>query len=79
MTLNSPKSRNATRPSSQQQEVARVRVAGELVVAVHAAEEEAEDDLADAVALGLVELLDRVEAEAVDELGDQHASRATAR
>ena len=33
-----------------EQEVARVRVAGELPVAVHAAEEEAEDDLADAVA-----------------------------
>ena len=31
-----------------------MRVAGELVVAVHAAEVEAEDDLADAVALGLV-------------------------
>ena len=37
----------------EQQEVARVRVAGELAVAVEAAEEEAEDDLADAVALGL--------------------------
>ena len=38
----------------QQHEVARMRVAGELVVAVHAAEEEAEDDLADAVARRLV-------------------------
>ena len=56
-----------------QQEVARVRVAGELVVAVHAAEEEAEDDLADAVARGLVHLLDRVEARARDVLADQHA------
>ena len=37
----------------EQQEVAGVRVAGELAVAVQAAEEEAEDDLADAVALGL--------------------------
>ena len=30
-----------------------MRIAGELAVAVQAAEEEAEDDLADAVALGL--------------------------
>ena len=37
-------------PVVHQQEVAGVRVAGELVVAVHAAEEEAEDDLAHAVA-----------------------------
>ena len=37
----------------QQQEVAGVGVAGELVVAVEAADEEAEDDLAEAVALGL--------------------------
>ena len=37
----------------EQQEVARVGVARELVVAVEAAEEEAEDDLAEAVALGL--------------------------
>ena len=51
-----------------EQEVARVRVAGELVVAVHAAEEEAEHDLADAVARRLVVLLDRVEAGAADEL-----------
>ena len=36
----------------EQQEVARVGVAGELPVAVQAAEEEAEHDLADAVALG---------------------------
>ena len=41
-----------------QQEVARVRVAAELPVAVHAAEVEAEDDLADAVAGGLVALFD---------------------
>ena len=53
MRLNRPKSRNAMRPSLEQQEVARVRVAGELAVAVEAAEEEAEHDLADAVALGL--------------------------
>ncbi len=32
----------------EQQEVARVRVAGELAVAIEAAEEEAKDDLADA-------------------------------
>ena len=52
----------------EQEEVPRVRVAGELPVAVHAPEVEAEDDLADAVARGLVELLDGVEAEAGDEL-----------
>ena len=37
----------------QQQEVPGMRIAGELPVAVQAAEEEAEDDLADPVALGL--------------------------
>ena len=46
----------------QQHGVARVRVAGELVVAVHAAEVEAEDDLAEAVALGLRQLLELLEA-----------------
>ena len=49
----------------EQQEVARVRIAGELAVAVEAAEEEAEDDLADAVALGLRAVLELLEADAV--------------
>ena len=49
-----------------------MRVAGELPVPVHAPEEEAEDDLADAVARLLVELLDGVEAEAGDVLRDEH-------
>ena len=48
----------------EQQEVARMRVAGELAVAVEAAEEEAEDDLADAVALGLRAALELLEADA---------------
>ncbi len=56
----------------EQQEVAGVRVAGELAVAVEAAEEEAEDDLADAVALGLRAALELLEADAGDELADQH-------
>jgi hypothetical protein len=60
--LNRPKSKNATRPSSSSIEVAGVRVAGELVVAVQAAEVEAEDDLADAVALGLRVALELLEA-----------------
>ena len=50
-----------------------MRVAGELVVAVQAAEVEAEEDLADPVALGLGVALDLLEADALDELGDQHA------
>jgi hypothetical protein len=54
----------------EQQHVARVRVAGELAVAVHRAEVEAEDDLADAVALGLAELLHLLEAATGDVLRD---------
>ena len=50
-----------------------MRVAGELAVAVEAAEEEAEDDLADAVALGLRAALELLEADAADELADEHA------
>src|SRR6188472_1775827 len=46
----------------EEDRVARVRVAAELVVAVHAPEVEAEDDLADAVALRLRQLLDLLEA-----------------
>ena len=52
--------------------VAWVGVPGEVPVAVERAEEEAEDDLAEAVAGGAVELLDLLEAHAVDPLGDQH-------
>ena len=50
-----------------------MRVAGELAVAVQAAEVEAEDDLAEAVALGLRQLLELLEAAALDELADDHA------
>ena len=50
-----------------------MRVAGELVVAVQAAEVEAEEDLADAVAVRLRVALQLLEAGALDELGDQHA------
>ena len=50
-----------------------MRVAGELAVAVQAAEEEAEDDLADPVALGLRAGLELLEADAGDELAHQHA------
>ena len=49
-----------------------MRVAGELAVAVHAAEVEAEDDLAEAIAGGLVGLLERVEAGAFHELAHEH-------
>ena len=64
---------------AEQQEVAGVRVAGELAVAVHAAEVEAEDDLGHAVAGGLVGLLDGVEAGAVDVLADEHLLAREAR
>src|SRR5213082_449108 len=43
------------------------------MVAVHAAEVEAKDDLAEAVALGLRELLDLLEAAPGDELADDDA------
>jgi hypothetical protein len=62
--LNSPKSRNAMRPVVEEHAVARVRVARELVVAVHAAEVEAEDDLGDPVAVVLGQLLHLLEARA---------------
>ena len=48
-------------------------IAGELVVAVQAAEEEAEDDLAEPVALLLRVLLELLEPDALDELADDHA------
>ena len=55
-----------------QQEVARVRVAGELPVAVQAAEEEAKDDLAETVPLGLLGALELLEADALHELAHEH-------
>ena len=53
-----PKSRKATRPFVEQQVVARVRVGVEVLELVDRAEVEAEDDLAEAAARLLVELLD---------------------
>ena len=55
-----------------QQEVPRMRIAGELPVAIQAPEEEAEHDLADAVALGLRTGLQLLEADAAHELADEH-------
>ena len=52
-----------------------MRVAGELAVAVQAAHEEPEDDLAEPVAVLLRVVLERLEAPPLDEL----ASRARAR
>ena len=73
MRLNRPKSRNATRPSASSRKLPGVRVAGELAVAVQAAEEEAEDDLADPVALGLrSSSLSSSKPDALDELADEH-------
>ena len=60
-------------PVGEQQRVPRVGVAGELPVAVHAAEIEAEEDLADAVTLRLRVALELLEADAVHELAHQHA------
>ncbi len=57
----------------EQHEVAGVGVTGELVVAVHAAEVEAEDDLGDAVARGGVGELELLEAGAADEFAHHHA------
>ena len=56
-----------------------MRVAGELVVAVEAAEEEAEDDLAEPVAVRLRIALELLEARALDELADDHALARQAR
>ncbi len=50
----------------EQQEVPRVGIARELAVSVQTAEEEAEDDLAEAVALGLRTVLELLEADAAD-------------
>ena len=52
--------------------VARVRVAREVAVPVERPEEEAEHDLAEAVARGAVLRLDLLEADPVDPLGDEH-------
>ena len=51
-----------------------MRIAGHDAFAPDETEEEAEHDLADAVALGLVELRDPVESEPVDVFRDEHAS-----
>ena len=56
----------------QPDHVAGMRIAGEAAVAVHRAEVEAEDDLADPVALGVGLGAQRLEAVALDELGDDH-------
>ena len=77
--LEQPEVQEGHPPVVEQQAVARMRVAAELVVAVHAAEVEAEDRLADAVALVLRELLHLLEAAAGDELADDHALVAEAR
>ena len=54
--------------------VAGVGVGVEVLQMVDRAEAAAEDDLAEAAALLVRELLDLLEAEALDELGDQHAA-----
>ena len=56
-----------------------MRVAERDAVAIEQPEEEAEDDLGEAVARRLVELADRLEALALDELRDEHAAGARAR
>ena len=53
-----------------------MRISERDPVAIEQAEEEPEDDLAVAVALGLIELADRLEALALDELRDEHAAGA---
>ena len=54
-------------------EVAGMRVAAEAPVAVHAAEVEPEDDLAHAVANGLVARAERLEARPLDPVADETA------
>ena len=58
----------------EQQVVAGMRVPADAPRVRHQREVEAEDDLAEAVALGLVELLDLGEAAAVQQVGDEHAA-----
>ena len=53
--------------------VARMGVRVEVAQVVDRAKAEAEDDLAEAVALDLRQLADLLEPNAVDPLGDQHA------
>src|SRR6516165_7229352 len=57
-----------------QEAVVGVRVAGDDALAPDEPEEEAEHDLADAVALGLLKSRDLVEPQPVDVLGDEHPS-----
>ena len=63
----------------QQQEVPRMRIARELPVAVEAAEEEAEHDLPDAVALGLRAALQLLEAARRARTRSPAPARATGR
>ena len=58
----------------EQQVVAGVRVPGGAAQVLERAEEEAEDDLAEAVALLLLERFDGLEAAALEQLGDEHAA-----
>jgi hypothetical protein len=55
----------------EQEEVTGMGIPGELAVAIEAAEEEAEDDLADPVALGLGTELQLLKADAGDEFADE--------
>src|SRR5258707_143180 len=57
----------------QQQIVAGLGIAGELPESIERAEEEAEDDLGEAVALFLTELQDLLEADAIDPLAHEYA------
>ncbi len=56
-----------------------MRIAGNDAFAPNETEEETQHDLANTVALGLVELHDLLEPEAIDVLRDQHASRREVR
>ena len=69
-----PEVEEADAAVAEQQVVARVRVAGGAAEVVQGAEEEAVDDLAEAVALGGAQLLDLLEARALEQLGDEHAA-----
>jgi hypothetical protein len=60
-------------PVGEQHEVAGMRIAGELAVTVETAEEEAEDDLADAIALLLRVALELLETDSAHELADHDA------
>ena len=71
--LEQPEVEERHAPVAQQHRVAGVRISGELVVAVEAAEVEPEEDLADPVTLLLRVRAYLLEADALDELADQHA------